>query len=159
MGIFASFQAVIFQNAGFWRLKAPGTSIWAPEGALDRIPYIKGPKRQFVLYFSRLFSRSFGSFPRVFQLLNLDFRDFRMFLGRLFQFAILLRRGPGLGPGDRAWAWPGACEEGWKMFFFSTRVFQAVSMTNKETKQASIAAETVTWRAFVLGPSSGRGKP
>ena len=42
---------------------------------------------------------------------------FESFLNRLFEFSILLRRGPGLGPGDRARAWAGACEEGWKMFF------------------------------------------
>ena len=75
-GISMSFWVVDFQNAGFWRLKAPETSIWAPEGA------------------------------------------FRGFSSRLFKFSILLRRGPGLGPGDRARAWAGACEEGWKMFFF-----------------------------------------
>ena len=26
-------EAANFVNAGFWRLKAPETSIWAPEGA------------------------------------------------------------------------------------------------------------------------------
>ena len=31
-----------------------------------------------------------------------------------------------LGPGDRARAWAGACEEGWKMFFFQTG-FRAVN--------------------------------
>ena len=31
------FEAVNFVNAGFWRLRAPETSIWAPEGAFGRI--------------------------------------------------------------------------------------------------------------------------
>ena len=28
-----SFRAIHVENAGFWHLKAPETSIWAPEGA------------------------------------------------------------------------------------------------------------------------------
>ena len=40
-----------FQNAGFWRLKAPETSIWAPEVAF-------GPKRAiFLLFFYDFVSR------------------------------------------------------------------------------------------------------
>ena len=38
------WEAANFVNAGFWRLRAPETSIWAPEGAF-------GPKRQFFLHF------------------------------------------------------------------------------------------------------------
>ena len=52
--------------------------------------------------------------------------DFLNCSSRKFEFSIFLRRCPGLGPGDRARAWAGACEEGWKMFFFSARVFQVV---------------------------------
>ena len=38
-----------FQNAGFWRLKAPETSIWAPEGAFG------SKKNNFSLIFTRFF--------------------------------------------------------------------------------------------------------
>ena len=43
------FWAADFVNAGFWRLRAPETSIWAPEGAF-------GTKRQFFRHFFVVFS-------------------------------------------------------------------------------------------------------
>ena len=49
--------AVDFQNAGFWRLKAPETRIWAPDGAF-------GPKRQ-IFYIFSLFLVSFFWIFRV----------------------------------------------------------------------------------------------
>ena len=42
-------EAANFVNAGFWRLKAPETCIWAPEGAFD-------PKRNFFCYLFTFFS-------------------------------------------------------------------------------------------------------
>ena len=53
-----SFQAVDFQNAGFWRLKAPETSIWAPEGAF-------GPKKAI---FHNLFDIFWPFFPHIWPL-------------------------------------------------------------------------------------------
>ena len=52
-----------FVNAGFWRLGAPETSIWAPEGAF-------GPKKgNFSFIFSpffRVFLGRFQEFPRYY---------------------------------------------------------------------------------------------
>ena len=62
---FAHKKVAHFVNSGFWRLRAPETSIWAPEGALDRNPYIKGPKRQF---FHRFFSIFSAVFPYIWPL-------------------------------------------------------------------------------------------
>ena len=50
------WEAANFLNAGFWRLRAPETRILAPEGALDRISYIKGPKRANFHRFFAIFS-------------------------------------------------------------------------------------------------------
>ena len=50
---FRGTQAMDFQNAGFWRLRAPETSIWAPEGAFES-------KRQFSIVFLLFFRYFFG---------------------------------------------------------------------------------------------------
>ena len=64
-------------------------------------PNIKASKRTFFRHFFTIFSRIVRIYGR-----------FRMVLrgasSRLFEFSILLRRGPGLGPGVRARAWAGA---------------------------------------------------
>ena len=46
--IFRDFRAVNVVIAGFWRLKAPETSIWAPEGAF-------GPEKNFFHSFFTIF--------------------------------------------------------------------------------------------------------
>ena len=55
-------KAVIFQNPGFWRLKAPETRIWAPEGALDGDPYIKDQKKANIHRFFAIFSSRFSKY-------------------------------------------------------------------------------------------------
>ena len=57
-GFFASFQAVSFVNAGFWRLKAPETNMWAPEGAF-------GPKKAKI---HRCFAIFSAVFPNIWPL-------------------------------------------------------------------------------------------
>ena len=50
---FRETGAVDFQNAGFWRLRAPETSIWAPEGAF-------GPQKAIFPLFFHDFFHIFG---------------------------------------------------------------------------------------------------
>ena len=85
-------------------LKAPETRIWAPEGALDRISYIKGTKNDFSFNFSLFFRWIF----QIFRAVNLNFPSF---------FA-----GPGPGPGgDQARARArGLRRRMENVFFFST---------------------------------------
>ena len=107
-----------FQNAGFWRLKAPETSIWAPEGAF-------WPNKA-------IFPSFFYDFFAGFRAVNLNFPSF---------FA-----GPGPGPGGTMpGPGPGACKEGWKMFFlwFQTG-FQFVNLRNAGFWRLK-APETSNW--------------
>ena len=60
-----SFPDIMLGFLGKRRLQAPETRIWTPEGALDRISYIKGPKRQFFLHFFTIFS---AVFPNIWPL-------------------------------------------------------------------------------------------
>ena len=52
---FRELEAVDFQNPGFWRLRAPETRIWAPEGAFAVSATPKRSKRQFFEYFLAFF--------------------------------------------------------------------------------------------------------
>ena len=70
MLISASFRAVDVVNAGFWRLKAPETSIWAPEGAF-------GPKKAIFEVFFIIFQVFVGGklpFWALFIGVNLNFQ-------------------------------------------------------------------------------------
>ena len=68
----------------------------------------------------------FAFFPIFSPFLSIFFGDFSDFSGREFKFSILLRRGPGLGPGGPGPGLGRGLRRRMENVFFSARVFRAV---------------------------------
>ena len=81
------------------------------------LSYVKGTKKQFFIYFFVIFSMIF----RIFRAAHLNFPSF-------FAGARAWARG------DRARAWAGACEEGWKMCFSQHGFFKPLTSPKKVLK-------------------------